>query len=170
MTIWTKVIPGFAALTLMLSGCARVENENSWLDQAPQLHEDTSSSMTCTSADTTMEFQATGDALDSSRQTIFFTYEQLGLDPSQYDADDLKVKAQEAFNSLYSTIDGVTCTCEVQDGGVQAYIDIDYSKANLEQLSAYGLIQSAEIQNRFVSMEKTQQALESSGYACTMGD
>lgn len=168
MTI-NKILLFCSAALLILTGCMRAENTNSSLDRAPDLSENTDQErlISCEKDGKIQEFEADGDAVVRSKQTFILPYESLSL-PENLPAEEARKQAAEAVKNSYAQIGGVRVTANPQDNGIHVEVSIDYTAANPEQLAAHKLITEAEMQNRFVSADKTAKALESAGYACSI--
>lgn len=152
---------------LFLAGCQRVDNPASSLKKTPDLEEDSAPvQMRCTRENRTLDYGAQGDRLVQSVQIFTLPLDALGI------SADLPVEVQQeralqAIDGLYAGLEGVESSAVMEEGQIRVEVSIYFDKANLEQLIAHGLMSNAEVQNRYVSLEKTRSALESAGYACT---
>lgn len=161
--VWSALIGG----GLLMAGCQRAANPQSSLDKTPEIiREDETRKVTCSKDSRSQVLEAAGDTLTKSVQSFTIPYDQLAI-PENLPKDEAKKRAVDAINQVYGGIGAVTVAGFPQENEIRVEVTIDYAAANLEQLVKHNLLSEAEVQNRYVSLQKTQDALESAGYACS---
>lgn len=70
------------------------------------------------------------------------------------------------LSELYSGIDGLTYTYDLNEEEVLETYYIDYTKATYEQLAGVGLLEENDHPDAFASLEATIENLEAFGYEC----
>ena len=106
-----------------------------------------------------------GDKVTKQTTENFISYQSLGIDETQEEKkNDAKAKI-EALSKQYQTVKGVKESVSFDEKGIKENIEIDYEKADLEELASLpGIMISNEKNAKRISMKVSGEMLEKSGF------
>ena len=148
-----KLLSMFFVLTLALSltACAKEKTATYVMEQEQEGFKMTD----------TMTLEAKGDKVHTMKEEIV-------LDMSSLDEATLQLM-EETYGQmveLYKAVEGVECTGAMEDGVYTINVTIDANSDTLTELSEQGLLQVSGVSGG-ISLEKTGEALVSSGYTAS---
>lgn len=159
---------------LLLTGCAQIKNikdiatNDTSKKPVSAVEKDTKEkTVICTGSDNEqVTLTSKGDKLQSMTDVINTSEQDMGIDGSQ-DSQTVQDAINTSLADKYNSIEGVSASGALKDdGNVQVTIQIDFSKANKQDLINAGLLQQGEKDSDVISLKETQKAYTSNGYAC----
>lgn len=112
-------------------------------------------------------FEASDDNILQMKQISHLTLSDMGLEISDdMNKDTIQQKINESLQEKYQYVDGVSVKGTLTDDKVEIETDINFRKANKDDLVSLGLLDKAEKENKEVSLKKTIKAYQANGYAC----
>ena len=113
----------------------------------------------------TMDFSATNDEIDKVTMTVIPDNEAMGITSFKDLDDDMKTQIKEVFLTSLGldkdTYDGIKIDVEFDDN-MTLTVDIDLKVADEDILTKLGL----DLDDADMSLEKSVEDLEESGYTC----
>ncbi len=101
-------------------------------------------------------FEASGDNILQMKQISHLTFSDMGLEISDdMNKDTIQQKINESLQEKYQYVDGVSVKGTLTDDKVEIETDINFRKANKDDLVSLGLLDKAEKENKEVSLKKT---------------
>ncbi len=153
-----------------LCGCTRVNDVNSSQEtKEPVIEEEDTGQHTldCKKESDSVFLQAQGDHVESQEQTIYMSFEELGID-EQMSHEDMMNAINSSLTRSYDALQGVDAVGSLEDNKVKVTVTIDYKRADIQSLIDANLLHEGEVDTKYVSLGKTQSQLEKEGYSCTI--
>ncbi len=158
---------------VLLSGCSSIQtiiNNDTTKDPTKETKKKKLKEVTYAcqgQEDSSMTLIAKGDQLLSMKQVSYLSFSDMGIEISdEMNKDTIQQKVNEALDDKYKYIDGVDVNGNLMSDKVEITIQLDFEKADLDELVDNGLLDQAEKENGKVSLKKTMEAYQESGYAC----
>ncbi len=113
----------------------------------------------------TMTLKADGDKLVTQKESITYSFADLGVTKDQLDMESFM---QLLMNQIFNTdeVKGVKASYETTDTDLTILLTIDYTKVDLDILEEAGIIESGWLTTKYISLERTVEGLEDTGYTC----
>lgn len=153
----------FVLLGLCLIGCTRISDV---VDQEKP-EEKVAQHVVCTNeGGNIIEFKAENDDVTEITETFFQSYEELGV-TEQMDPAQINEKISSGLAQKYEEIGGVTFDVVSEEGRAKIVMTIDCTKANIEKLVEFGILENGEEGAGAISLESLKSGLEQDGaYGC----
>lgn len=100
-----------------------------------------------------------GDVIKSTKETLVFTYADLGI--AEDGKKDFQKQVKETYDSLYGTSN--TSYKEGKDT-FTVVLSVVYNKKTIEELQKTGVVDAGNA--TYISLEQSIQHLENAGYVC----
>lgn len=110
--------------------------------------------------------------IESSDDRVDVVKAEIVYDMSDYVTDSLTIEYWESqlksINVDYESLDGVTAKWDVDDTVITLNVEIDYTKADFDQLVDAGLITTSAGEDKvvYISLEQTIKEQENAGLTC----
>ena len=118
--------------------------------------------------DIRLTYYYTGDTVTKQNTENYISYKSLGITEGKENAEDQKKAAQAKVTALsheYQKVKGVKEKLVFDEKGIKETVEIDYGKANIEELSKLpGMGMSSGKNTKRISMKLSGDMLEKNGY------
>ena len=166
---YRKTAAALCVMLLSLCGCTRVGQGRESKQEAPEvmLQDDTIKVLTCTINHNKMIYNANGDQITTITQTIEVPKEELGL-PEGVKMEDATEVITKSVTKKYEHMDGVNVHVKVDSEKAIVTLTINLPEADLDKLVEAGILDKGEMQNKYVSLKKTEETMKAHGCICEL--